>query len=313
MEYVLGVDVGGTKVATAFVAADATVVGGVRERRHGARDRDGLVAAIALSVRKAQTAAPGPVLGVGLACAGTVDRETGTVVASPNLPLKDDPLAPLVEQAVGLPVVLDNDVNAALMAEARLGAARGARNAVMITLGTGVGGALLIEGKIHRGAHGGAGEIGHMIVDAHGDPCRCGGKGCLEAYVAAPGFERIGFRTVGLFERGAFTGELIGRLAEEGSAAAKQSLETIGWWLGVGISNVVSLLDPEVVIVGGGLGSLGEMLLDPARRMVRRHPLPPARDLVRVEQAELGTGAGAIGAGLLAWERRGVDAGGGPQ
>lgn len=250
-------------------------------------------------------AAPQRPAALCVACAGVVDPAAGKVVASPNLPLRDVPLASLLEAGLGRPVLLENDANAALFAESRLGAARGARNAAMLTLGTGVGGAILLNGEIYRGSHGGAGEIGHMIVDAHGDPCKCGGQGCLEAYVGAPGFERIGFRTVGLFERGAFTSEHIGRLAQEGSAAAQRSLEALGWWLGVGISNLVSLLDPEVVVVGGGIGSLGELLLEPARRVVRAHPLPPGRDRVRVEQAQLGGGAGAVGAALLAWRSTG--------
>lgn len=302
----LGVDIGGTKVAVGLVDRHGRVQGPIRSHRHNARHEDELLRTlrerIGRVVRDAVADSAGEIVALGVACAGTVDQASGTVIHSPNLPLQDTALKAFLEAEFGMPVVVENDVNAALWAESQLGAARGVRHAVMLTLGTGLGGALLLDGRIYRGAQGAAGEIGHTIVDRHGELCRCGVRGCLEAYVAAPAFERIGFRTVGLYERGAFDGELIGKLAKEGSTAAHLALDELGYWLGVGISNLTNILNPELVIVGGGLSNLGDLLLEPARKVVRECALRPGRDLVRVVQAELGQDAGLIGGGLLAWE-----------
>lgn len=306
---VLGVDIGGTKVAVGRVDRAGRVLGAVDSYEHNARHEDELFhvlgVRIARALKRSETGGAQPVEAIGVACAGTVDQRAGVVVQSPNLPLMDAGLRSFIEDEFGVPVALENDVNAALWAERELGAARGVNHALMLTLGTGLGGALLLDGHLYRGAQGAAGEVGHMIVDRHGERCRCGVRGCLEAYVAAPAFERIGFRTVGLFERGAFTGELIGRLAVEGSAAAKQALDELGFWLGVGITNLTNILNPEVVIVGGGLSQLGDLLLEPARKVVRDCALRPGRDLVRIVQAELGPDAGMVGAALLAWDALG--------
>lgn len=309
-DVVLGVDIGGTKIAVGLVDADGRVHGEVDSYKYSARHEEELLTVLRTRIRRglksmvAVGTGADRVRAVGAACAGTVDRVAGVVIDSPNLPLSDTALKDFIEGEFGIPTVVENDVNAALWAESKLGAARGLKHVVMLTLGTGLGGALLLDGRLYRGAQGAAGEIGHTIVDPHGERCRCGVRGCLEAYVAAPAFERIGFRTVGLFERGAFTGELIGRLADEGSAAALRALDELGFWLGVGIVNVTNLLNPELVIVGGGLSRLGDRLLEPARRVIRECALRPGRDLVRVVEAELGADAGMIGAGLLAWERR---------
>ncbi len=306
MDRVLGVDIGGTKVAVGVIDADGRVHGAVDSYIYTARHEEEMLSVlrsrIGRGLKRAKAGHGDGVRAIGIACAGTVDQRAGVIIDSPNLPLSDTALKGILEAEFGVPVVLENDVNAALWAESRLGAARNLRHVVMLTLGTGLGGALLLDGHIYRGAQGAAGEIGHTIVDPHGERCRCGVRGCLEAYVAAPAFERIGFRTVGLFERGAFTGELIGKLADEGSAAALQALDELGFWLGVGIANVTNLLNPELVIVGGGLSRLGDRLLEPARRVVRECALRPGRDLVRVVQAELGPDAGMVGAGLLACE-----------
>lgn len=303
---VLGVDIGGTKVALGRVNRDGRILGEVHSYNHGVRHEDELLAVLRARIGRmlgrSKNGDAQPVKAIGVACAGTVNQGAGVVVQSPNLPLVDTKLRAFVENEFGLPTTLENDVNAALWAERKLGAARGVKHALMLTLGTGLGGALLLDGRLYRGAQGAAGEVGHIIVDQYGESCRCGLRGCLEAYVAAPAFERIGFRTVGLFERGAFTGELIGRLAVEGSAAAKQALDEIGSWLGVGISNLTNILNPEVVIVGGGLSQLGDLLLEPARKTVREYALRPGRDLVRIVQAELGPAAGMVGAALLVWD-----------
>ena len=226
------------------------------------------------------------------------------MVTSPNLPLRQAPLVDMLQKRLDLPVTIENDANAAAIAEHRVGAAVGMHHVVVLTLGTGIGGALILDGKLYRGAHGGAGEIGHTVVEADGETCKCGRRGCWEQYASGTGLARVGFRTVGLFEQGAFSGEAVGALAKQNFAAATTALNEVGFWLGLGIANVVNIFDPEMVVVGGGLGELGELLLAPAREVLKG-ALPPGRDLVKVVSAALGADAGLIGAGLLAWEELG--------
>lgn len=303
----LGVDMGGTKISVGRVGISGCLLGEPLTLPSRAVDFEAVVDVICAAVRK-EIAQAGPgVAGVGVGCAGTIDRENGVVVTSPNLPLENAPLVRRLREELSLPVIIENDANAAAVAEHRVGAAVGMQHVVLLTLGTGIGGALILGGKLYRGAHGAAGELGHMVVEADGEPCRCGRRGCWEQYASGTGLRRVAFRTVGLFERGAFSGESVGALAREGVAAAKVALAEIANWLGLGIVNTVNIFDPEMVVVGGGLGNLGELLLGPAREVLKE-ALPPGRDQTRLVSAALGADAGLIGAGLLAWEEFGATA-----
>jgi glucokinase len=312
----VGFDVGGTKVAAGRVSRDGRLSGESRVVASGARDVAAVVESIVETgegVMRDAASAGENVVGVGIGCAGTVDLRRGLVVTSPNLPLTDAPLAALVGDRLGLPVFLDNDANVAAWAEVQVGAARGCRHVVMLALGTGVGGGLVLDGRLYRGATGAAGEIGHMIIVAGGEPCRCGARGCLEAYASGRALERIARRLVddlpateasalrAAGEQGTLTGKAVGDLALSGDPAALFAVDEVGRWLGIGLSNMVNIFNPDMIVVGGGLGDLGELLLAPARAALGATGLVPGKDTVRVTSALLGNDAGMLGAGLLAW------------
>lgn len=316
MQVMVGVDVGGTKVAAGRVACDGRLSGEPRVVASGTTDLMAMVELIvkaADAVMRDAASAGETVVGVGIGCAGTVDRCRGVVVTSPNLPLTDAPLAALVGARLGLPVFLDNDANVAAWAEVQVGAARGCRHVVALTLGTGVGGGLVLDGRLYRGATGAAAEIGHTIIVAGGEPCLCGARGCLEAYVSGRALERFARRLVddlppgearalrAARERGALTGKAVGDLALSGDPGALSAVDEVGRWLGIGLSNMVNIFNPDMIVVGGGLGDLGELLLAPARVVLGTTALVPGKDTVRVTSAILGNEAGMLGAGLLAW------------
>lgn len=314
MTSILGVDVGGTKIAAAPIGRDGEQLAPTFVEATQTEDQATFLEGIGTALRHAlaEFAAfePGA---LGLACAGTIDSERGMVVASPNLPLVEVPLASLLENALGLPVVLENDVNAAVEAEATRGVAAGLRHVVMLALGTGVGGGLWLDGQVYRGANGGAAELGHMVVRAGGLPCPCGMHGCLEAYTSGRALVRYAAARAGdpetdpggeltaLQEQGKLTGGAVARLAQAGDKAALEAVHELARWLGVGLVNMTNAFDPEMIVIGGGVGELGELLLTPAREVLRKLALPPGRDRVRVESALLGNRAGLTGGALTAW------------
>lgn len=316
MQVMVGVDVGGTKVAAGRVTRDGRLSGRPRVVTSGTRDVAEVVESIAEAsgavIRDASFAGE-TVVGVGIGCAGTVDLHRGIVVTSPHLPLADAPVAALVGDRLGLPVCLDNDANAAAWAEVQVGAARGCRHVVMLALGTGVGGGIVLDGRLYRGATGAAAEIGHTIIVVGGEPCRCGARGCLEAYVSGGALERVARRLVddlpalearalrAAGERETLTGKVVGDLALSGDPGALSAVDEVGRWLGIGLSNMVNIFNPDMIVVGGGLGELGELLLAPARAVLGTTALAPGKDTVRVTSAQLGNEAGILGAGLLAW------------
>jgi glucokinase len=312
---VLGVDVGGTKVAAGPVSRAGVQLAPPLVGSSRADDTASFLSALEAFLRRALVEFDqfGP-RAIGLACAGTIDSTRGVVVASPNLPLRDVPLAQILEEALSVPVVLENDGNAAVLAEAAGGVAAGLCHVVMLTLGTGVGGGLLLDGRVYRGAGGGAGELGHTIVQAHGRPCLCGSRGCLEMYASGPALVRYAITCAGhprmdpkgsllaLRERGKLTGGAVARLAREGHPGALEAVRELAGWLGVGLVNVTNTFNPEMIVVGGGVGELGELLLEPARDFLRENAMAPGRDQVRVASAVLGNKAGLVGGALTAWE-----------
>ena len=312
---VLGVDVGGTKVAAGPVSRAGVQLAPPLLDSSRAVDTASFLSALETSLRRALVEFDrfGP-QAIGLACAGTIDSRRGVVVASPNLPLRDVPLAQILEEALKVPVMLENDGNAAVLGEAAVGAAAGLRHVVMLTLGTGVGGGLLLDGRVYRGAGGGAGELGHTIVQADGRPCLCGGRGCLEMYASGPALAGYATARAGhprmdpkgallaLRERGRLTGGVVARLAREGHAGALEAVRELAGWLGVGLVNVTNTFDPEIIVVGGGVGELGELLLEPARDFLQKNAMAPGRDQVKVASAVLGNKAGLVGGALTAWE-----------
>ncbi len=318
MTSVLGVDVGGTKVAVGPVDRDGRELAHTLVEPTCTDDEASFLAGLEATLRRAVGEfEPFEPKAFGLACAGTVDSERGVVMASPNLPLVNVPVAFLLEKALGLPVVLENDGNAAARAEATVGVAAGLRDVVLLTLGTGVGGGLWLDGRVYRGANGGAAELGHVVVRAGGLRCPCGSRGCLEVYTSGralvryaaaragdPGADPSGELTA-LQEQGRLTGGAVARLAVAGDKAARDAVNELARWLGVGLTNMTNAFDPEMIVVGGGVGTLGELLLAPAREVVRKTAIPPGRDRVGIACAKLGNRAGLVGGALTAWQTLG--------
>jgi glucokinase len=307
---VIGMDAGGTKLLGGVVDAGLVVHHRVHRRILGL-DQAELVETIVDAVEEARAAAP-DVDAVGFGIPALVRPQTGSVMVSNHLPLDGVPFKALMSERLDLPVAVDNDSNLALLAEHRAGAARGADDVAMLTLGTGIGGGLLLGGEIYRGSVGASAELGHIVVNPDGPECPgdCPGRGCLEAYASGNAIGRAGEEaarqnpesSLGKALAGGreITGGLVTELAHDGDEQALEILAEAGRWLGLGIVTLVNALNPELVIVGGGAGQAGELLLAPAREVLAERALPPNRDLARVVSAEFGSEAGMIGAAMIA-------------
>jgi glucokinase len=306
---IIGVDIGGTKVLAGVVDVDGRVGRTAHRTTPGrrvvtGRVEDALVAAVL------EAADGRPLVGVGVAAAGFVDSAGERVMFAPHLPWQGEPLRDLLADRLGCPVGLDNDANCAARAEAHHGAARGAASALVITMGTGIGGAVLLEGRVVRGANGMAGEFGHMQVVPDGQACECGRRGCWEQYASGNALVRnarslmVDQPSVLVEMSGGapeqVTGPMVTSAAEQGDLVARQAFASVGGWLGVGTANLVAALDPEVVVVGGGVSAAGDRLLDPARTALRRTLVGAEHRIVPpLVAARLGPQAGMVGAALL--------------
>lgn len=299
----IGVDLGGTKLAGAALDADGQVLR--RGRVTTPRDSpDRIVDAVVQLVAELGEGVP-----VGVGAAGIIDR-SGTVRYAPNLGVSGLPLSDLLEDRLGVPVLVRNDATVALYGEWRAGAGRGVDDVVMLTVGTGVGGGLLLGGKLIDGENGLAGELGHIIVHEGGRLCPCGNAGCLEAYASGTAIERRararirggGVASVLAERPEEIDGRAITDAASADDAFAVEILAEAGSWLGVGIATLVNALDPARVIIGGGAGAnAGELLLSAARRSAADRIMGAAhREVPEIVLAELGDDAGFVGAGLLA-------------
>ena len=312
MTLTIGIDVGGTKVAAGAVKPDGTIVEKVR-RTTPALDGDATQAAIADVVK--ELAGRHTVEAVGLAVAGFVDEKRSSMLFSANLPgLTGDPLRADLERAVGLPVVVENDANAAAWGEAVHGAGQGEQYLVCVTVGTGIGGGLVLGGELYRGRFGVGGEIGHLRVEPDGRPCGCGNRGCWEQYASGTALvrearwraaeSRADARTLlalGDGEPEGIQGKHVTEAAHAGDRVAIASFDSIGHWLGQGLSDMASLLDPGVFVIGGGVCQAGSLLLDPIARSYRESLSGRGhRPYADVRLAELGNDAGIVGAADLA-------------
>ncbi len=305
----IGVDVGGTKVLAGVVDEHGRVGRTALRRTPGRRVSVELVED-ALTDSVIDAAAGRPILGVGVAAAGFVDAARERVMFAPHLPWAGDPVRERLARRWGTEVALENDANCAALAEARFGAARGASSAVVVTMGTGIGGALLLDGRVVRGWQGMAGEFGHQQVVPDGRSCECGRSGCWEQYASGNALvrfarARFGVQPTMLTEAcdgdpHLLTGPMVSAAAERGDAVARAAFASVGEWLGTGVANLVATFDPEVVVVGGGLSEAGDRLLDPARAVLARSVVGAAhRALPALVAAELGPRAGLVGAATL--------------
>ncbi|MGH3729705.1 MAG: ROK family glucokinase [Micromonosporaceae bacterium] len=314
MTLTIGVDVGGTKVLAAVVDPNGTVIAETR-RDTPAENVAGTLATIVEVIR--ELAAGRTVEAVGIGAAGWIDEQRATVLFAPNLAWKAEPLRDKVAAEVDLPVVVENDANVAGWAEYRFGAAESVDNMVLLTVGTGIGGAIVLAGNLVRGAHGIAAELGHVLAVPDGYQCGCGRLGCLEQYASGRALVREAKRNAettpdkaaellaragGDPER--IDGPAVTDAARAGDPAALAAFADVGYWLGTGMADLVQVLDPEMIVVGGGVIEAGELLLGPAREacaaaLPQRSRLP----YTQIRAAEMGPHAGVVGASDLARRR----------
>jgi glucokinase len=309
---VIGVDLGGTKLLAG--AVDSALEVHHRATRPAAGgDRAAVLDRVVSAVEEASAAAGGKVAGVGVGIPSLIDQQRGIAVSTVHLPIADVPFRDLMAERLGLPVFVDNDANCAMLAEHRYGAARGTRHAALLTLGTGIGGGLVIDGQILRGAVGAAGELGHMVVDMDGLPCHgnCPNRGCLETVCSGSAIGRMGREAAARDPDGALgralaggreiSGALVTELAHDGDPDALDCIRRAGEALGVGVANIANIFNSEVVVVGGGVIAAGELLLEPARATLLARALSPSRE-ARIVPARFGAESGMLGAAVLALE-----------
>ncbi len=311
MTLTIGVDVGGTKVAAGVVDEQGQILARTRRPTPGVSPRlvEDTIAAVVADLRSSYE-----VTAVGIGAAGFVDAARATVMFAPNLVWRDEPLRDEVSARVGLPVVVENDANAAAWAESRFGAGRGEPDLVVVTVGTGIGGGIVRDGKLYRGRFGAAAEFGHLQMVKDGRRCGCGQKGCWEQYCSGRALLHEAREIADVQpQRGARLLELGGGepegieapevtlAAREGDPAAIACFEEVGYWLGQGLCTLTTVLDPGLLVVGGGVADAGDLLLDPAKRVFAAEmPGGSFRPRPEIRLAELGNDAGLVGAADLA-------------
>ena len=314
--YIIGVDLGGTKISAGALSEDGTEAHGIRSiatqsdiGAEGVVDRIiSIIEGVIQDTIKETGASKDDFLGIGMGAPGPLDREKGIVVVAPNLGWRNFPLRERVTSRLKLPVSIDNDANCATVGEWWLGAARGGVNVVGITIGTGIGGGLILDGKLYHGSSDVAGEIGHTTIDVNGRYCKCGNYGCLEAYASGPAIATrarealIREDTASMLpamvdgQLDKITAEIVYDAAKKGDGLANEIVRDTARYLGAGIATLLNVVNPDVVVIAGSVTRAGEALFAPLRTEVRRRAFSPAVEACRIVPAELPGTAGVVGA-----------------
>jgi glucokinase len=314
----LGIDLGGSKILTAVVDTEGRMLSRDHSITPAKEGQRAVVKSILESVVRALAQAgiaAADLTAVGVGAPGLSNPETGILFTSPNLPgWKDVPLRDIIGKELGRKVFLINDADAAAIGELHFGAGRGVSNFVYVTVSTGIGGGIIVDGKIYAGSVGMAGEVGHMVIDDEGPVCNCGNRGCWETLASGTALAREARNRI---EEGVETSilqlaggdlekinaEVIQEAAEAGDKLAGELIDRTAYYLGVGLANLVNIFNPELIIVGGGLSNIGDRLLKPAFAEAGRRAFKPAFQTVRFARAELGRNSGVLGAAAFALER----------
>ncbi|HEY8001510.1 MAG TPA: ROK family protein [Solirubrobacterales bacterium] len=316
MRAAIGADLGGTKMAVGVIDSDQSVLHRGTEPTTGLT-LDLLLDTLERELREGVRACP-EVEAIGLGIPATIDRERGLAITSVNLPIVNVPIREMISERLGLPVFIDNDANTAALAEHRFGAARGARNVVLLTIGTGIGGGLVLDGELYRGTTGAGAELGHMVIDENGPRCQgnCPNHGCVEALASGTALGRAGLIAAEAHPDSALgralaggeeiTGKTVTDAALAGDGIAVEVVAGIGRHLGVAFANYANIFEPDVIVIGGGVAAAGELLLSPARRELGARALEPMNQTL-VVAAELGPDAGMIGAAAMALEENAAE------
>jgi glucokinase len=313
--YIIGVDLGGTKISVGAMPDDGSRELGVRslptraeQGAHAVIDRIvEMIEAVITAVMADEGVPRSAFAGVGVGAPGPLDRDRTLVVVAPNLGWKNVPLPGLIAERVGLPAVLDNDANCATLGEAWIGAAQGARYVLGLTLGTGIGGGLIVNGRLYHGASNVAGEVGHMTIETQGRRCACGNYGCLEAYASGPNIAQRAREVVESGEASALSEMVGGDLSlitaqhvyeanDRGDEVAHEVVRETARFLGAGVANLLNVFNPDVVVLAGGVTRAGPALFEPLRAEVRRRAFKPAVDAARIVPGTLEGTAGVVGA-----------------
>jgi len=316
VRYIVGIDIGGTNIVVGTVAEDGSeLLGLVSAPTISEQGAEAVLDRIVKLARASMEAARGKeIAGVGIGSPGPLDTKTGVVLLTPNLGWTNYPLRDRLTQALGKPATLDNDANCAIFGEWWRGAARGADHVVGLTIGTGIGGGIVLSGAIYRGASDIAGEIGHMTIDAMGRRCKCGNYGCLEAYASGPA---IAARAVEGIEAGVdtslpryvqgdmskITAQVVYEAAHDGDDFALEVVKDTARFLGAGVANIINVFNPQVVVICGGVTLAGDRLFVPLRSEVKRRAFKPAVDVCRIVPGELTGTAGVYGAAAVFIQR----------
>ena len=314
-QFIVGVDLGGTNIAAGAMPTDGTReiamrIGPTRADQGSAAVVDRIVRMIEEVIEQTQAetgAERSDFVGVGIGSPGPLDRAKGIIIVTPNLGWKDFPLRDEVGTRVNLPASLDNDANCATLGEWWCGAAKGGRNVVGMTIGTGIGGGLIFDGKLYHGSSDAAGEVGHTTIDSTGRRCKCGNYGCLEAYASGPAIAERARELLnaegdsilhsivdGDITR--ITAQTVFEASKRGDPVAIEVVRDTAHFLGVGIANLINLLNPDTVVIAGGVTQAGDQLFDPMRAEVRRRAFKSAVDACRIVPGALPLSAGVVGA-----------------
>ena len=313
------VDIGGTKIVAAVVAPDGQVLARHYCLTLAGKGRktviDRLLSALNAAMAKASLE-DSKLAGIGIAAAGIIDTTRGIITTSPNLPgWSNVPLKNTIAERLGLVTYLINDASAAALGEHRFGAGKGVKNLVYLTVSTGIGGGIIVDGKLYFGADGCAGEIGHMIIETHGPQCHCGKFGCLEALASGWAVVREAVRRINQGEKStllelvngkleSITAETVALAARRNDLLACDVVAKAANYLGIGLANLVNIFNPEMIVIGGGLSNMGSMLLAPARRAVKETAFQLPASRVRIVRGHLGGNAGIIGAAAYVFDQQ---------
>lgn len=311
----IGIDVGGTNVKIALVDDNGKIIYSNSVPTYAKMGYEYTVNNIKQAISdlmKETNTTTSDIEGIGFDFPGQVDCKTGVVKLAPNIPgWVNVPIAQMIEDEFHIPTRIDNDVRCAALGELKFGAGKGCENFICITVGTGIGSGIVINGKVVRGATNAAGELGHIKLQMNGGPiCGCGDTGCLEAFASGPaivamaqeyikGGKSTKFREMAAAEGGEITPYMVAKAAEEGDPVAKRIFEIVGEYIGIGLTSVINLLNPEKVIIGGGVAESGELLLAPIRKTIKERAMVVAGNAVEIVPAQLGNSAGVIGASML--------------
>ncbi|MBI2853314.1 MAG: ROK family protein [Chloroflexi bacterium] len=312
---VLAVDIGGTKILTALVSTNGDIIARDYASTPSQKSAEAVVQQVAEAAERVMGKTRGRVgqpSAVAAAVAGLIEIRNGVVTTSPNLPMfHDTPARSMLEERLGLKAFLLNDATAATWGEYRLGAGRGTKDLIFITVSTGIGGGIVMDGRLCQGTCGAAGEVGHMIVCDGGPECSCGNRGCLEALASGTAIAREAQEHVArgaetsisrLAGRRPITAEVVATAAKAGDAIAQQVISRAAYYLGIGLMNLVHIFNPDMIVIGGGVSQMGEMLLEPARSVVQDKAFRLPSGSVRIVPAKMGINAGIVGAALYAFE-----------